>query len=88
MRWPSSAGSVALILSRADGALHSGRQQSGLFFGPYGGYIGWLDQAVEEAHTALGDQRYESLARDGASVSLEGLVDEMIAILDEFLAET
>jgi predicted ATPase/class 3 adenylate cyclase len=76
------------LVARADGALHSGRQQAGLFFGPYGGYIGWLDQAVEEAHTALGDQRYESLARDGASVSLEGLVDEMIAILDEFLAET
>ncbi len=75
------------LVARADGALHSGRLQSGLFFGPYGGYIAWLDQAVAEAHAVLGDQRYESLAREGAALSLEALVDEMIAILDEFLAE-
>jgi hypothetical protein len=75
------------LVARADGALRSSRQQDGLFFGPYGGYIAWLDQAVNEAHAALGDQRYESLARVGATLSLEALVDEMVAILNGFLAE-
>jgi predicted ATPase/class 3 adenylate cyclase len=75
------------LVARADGALRSGRKKSGLVFGPYGGYIAWLDQAVSEAHAALGDQRYESLAREAAALSLETLVDEMVAILDVFLAE-
>jgi hypothetical protein len=76
------------LVARADGALRSGHQHFGLFFGPYGGYFSWLDRAVQEAHAVLGDQQYEFLAREGATVNPETLVEEMIVILDEFLAET
>jgi predicted ATPase/class 3 adenylate cyclase len=55
---------------------------------PYGGYVGWFEQAVMEARSALGDQRYESLAHEVMTLPLNAFVDEMIAILDEYLAET
>jgi predicted ATPase len=72
------------IVARAYGQLGSAPN---LIYGTYGGYLAWYERAVNEARTSLGEQRYQSLAREGASVSLETFVDEMVAILDEFLAE-
>ena len=72
------------LVARADGQRGS---VPGLGWGVYGGYVGWLDRAVTEARVALGDQRYESLAREGSTLSVETLVDEMIANLNEFLAD-
>jgi predicted ATPase len=70
------------LVARADGQLGSATTTYG-----YGGYIGWYERAINEARAALGDQRYESLAREGATVPLDTFVDEMIANLNRFLAE-
>jgi hypothetical protein len=72
------------LVARADGQR---RSSSGTAWGTYGGYIAWMEQAVEEARAALGDERYESLAREGAAVRLETLLDEKVANLNEFLAQ-
>jgi hypothetical protein len=72
------------LAARADGQI---RFSSTAAVGVLGGYLGWYKRAVSEARAALGDQRYESLAREGATLPLETFVDEMIASLNEFLAE-
>jgi hypothetical protein len=56
-------------------------------YGAFGGYIGWYERAINEARTALGDQRYESLAAQEATRPLETFVQDMIASLDDFLAK-
>ena len=70
------------LVARADGQLGS----STITYG-YGGYIGWYERAVNEARAALGDQRYEALAAEGSTLPFETFVDEMIANLNEFLAD-
>jgi predicted ATPase/class 3 adenylate cyclase len=71
------------IVARAHGQLGAAPS---LVYGTYGGYLGWYEQAVNEARAALGDQRYESLAAEGATVPLDTFVDEMIANLDQYIA--
>jgi predicted ATPase/class 3 adenylate cyclase len=72
------------LAARADGQI---RFSSTAAVGVLGGYLGWYERAVSEARAALGDLRYESLAREGATLPLETFVDEMLAGLEELLAE-
>ena len=72
------------LVARADGQL---RLSPAVPYGAYGGYKPWCDRAVNEARAALGDQRDESLAHEGANIPLETFVDEMLANLSEFLTE-
>jgi tetratricopeptide (TPR) repeat protein len=71
------------LVARADGQIRLSSTAAGVL----GGYIGWYERAVNEARAALGDQRYESLASAGAALPLETFVQELVANLDEFLAE-
>ena len=71
------------IVARVDG-----RTSASLLYLPYGGYMGWFERACNEARATLGDERYEDLAREGATLPLETFVEEMIAILTGFLADT
>ena len=71
------------IMARADGQL----QTTSVWYGFRSAYIGWYERAVDEARAALGDQRYESLAREGAKLRSENFLNEMLDILNEFLAE-
>jgi hypothetical protein len=72
------------LAARADG--HIRLSPTGAY-GAFGGYIGWYERAVGEVRAALGDQRYQSLAAQEAGRPLESFVQEMIASLDELLAE-
>jgi predicted ATPase/class 3 adenylate cyclase len=72
------------LVARADGLLGASFTS---WYGSLGGYIGWYERAINEARAALGDQRYDSLASEGATVSVEESVDEMTASLNAFLAE-
>jgi hypothetical protein len=57
-----------------------------VWYNVFGGHMGWHERAINEARSALGDQRYQSLAAEGATVALETFVDEMIANLDQYIA--
>ena len=72
------------LAARADGHIRLAPYGA---YGAFGGYIGWYERAVSETRAALGDQRYESLAAQEAARPLEIFVQEMIASLDELLAE-
>jgi hypothetical protein len=72
-------------VARADGQLRSARTMA---YGAYGAYFAWYGRAVSEARAGLGDQRYESLASQGATLPVETFVDELIANLNEFLEKT
>jgi hypothetical protein len=72
------------LAARADGHIRLAPYGA---YGAFGGYIGWYERAVTETRAALGDQRYESLAAQEATRPLEAFVEEMIASLDELLAE-
>ncbi len=72
------------IAAQADGQIRLSPTGA---YGAFGGYIGWYERAVNETRGALGDERYESLAAQGANLSLETFVQEMIESLDEFLVE-
>jgi hypothetical protein len=72
------------LAARADGQIRFAATGA---YGAFGGYIGWYERAVSEVRAALGDDRYESLAAQEAARPLEIFVQEMIASLDELLAE-
>jgi predicted ATPase/class 3 adenylate cyclase len=72
------------LAARADGHIRLAPYGA---YGAFGGYIGWYERAVSEVRAALGDERYESLAAQEAPRPLETFVQEMIASLDELLAE-
>jgi predicted ATPase/class 3 adenylate cyclase len=72
------------LVARADGQLRLSR---GVAYGAYGGYKPWYDRAVNEARVTLGDQRHNSLASEAAALPLATFVSEMLANLNDFLAE-
>ena len=69
------------LVARADGELESqGAQQ-------YGNATTWYGRAVADARAALGDERYDALAAEGATITWESYVGETIAHLDEFIEQ-
>jgi predicted ATPase/class 3 adenylate cyclase len=69
------------LVARADGQLGSLRAPV------YGNYIIWYRRAVADARAALGDQRYDALAAEGATIPWESYVAETLEHLDTFIQQ-
>jgi predicted ATPase len=72
------------LAARADGQIRLAPTGA---YGGFGGNRRSYERALSEVRAALGDERYESLAAQEAARPLEAFVQEMIASLDELLAE-
>ena len=67
------------LVARAEGQHRSRRTAS------FGNFLAWHDRAVADARAALGDERYDALAAEGATVPWETFVDETLEHLDTFI---
>jgi len=70
------------LVARADSQLAG--NPGGMIFGSYSV---WKNRAIEDARAALGDEGYDELAAEGASLPWGRFVEEIAAQLDTFIQQ-